>query len=131
MSFTLKASAAAFVLIAGILSTLLFKEEGARDFELPAGNAAQTLKQFAKQAEVEIIFNADSVKGVQTNAVRGAMSPRLALEAMVKGTLLAVDQDRETGAYAIIGQTIDKATPTSPPSTNPPSESELHRQSSI
>lgn len=69
--------------------------------DIPAGYAAFTLKEFAKQAEVEIVFNAPSMVDVKTNAVEGRMTPDRALEVMLEGTSLLVDRDFETGAYAI------------------------------
>ncbi len=43
----------------------------------------------------------DAVKGVRTNAVSGAMTPREALEKMVAGTGLTVIQDEKTGALGL------------------------------
>ena len=51
-------------------------------FDIPAGDAAQTLKAFAQQAQREIIFSTKSVSGVRTNAVSGehtAYRPRRAI----------------------------------------------------
>ncbi|MCB1121124.1 MAG: STN domain-containing protein [Verrucomicrobiae bacterium] len=72
------------------------------DLDIPEGFATQTLKQFAKQAGVEIIFDSQSVYGVKTNPVQGKHDPRSALKIMLKGTPLSVDFDEETGAYAVI-----------------------------
>jgi hypothetical protein len=44
--------------------------------DIPAGFATNTLKEFARQAKVEIIFDAQSVYGVKTNAVKGNHDPR-------------------------------------------------------
>jgi type II secretory pathway component PulC len=72
------------------------------ELDIPAGFATQTLKEFAKQAEVEIIFDPQSVYGVKTNPVGGSHEPRAALRIMLRGTPLTVDFDEETGAYAVI-----------------------------
>lgn len=69
---------------------------------IPAGAAAQTLKEFARQAQIQIIFDARSVEGVVTNAIDGRMEPAEALERMVRGTPLYVRHDDTTGAFAII-----------------------------
>jgi hypothetical protein len=69
---------------------------------IPAGPAAQTLKEFARQAQVQIVFDARSVEGVVTNAVDGRMEPAEALERMVRGTPLYLELDHNTGAFAII-----------------------------
>lgn len=95
-----------FLLIAiGLLCTLLVSsctEQEKRSLNIPAGFATNTLKEFAKQAEVEIIFDSQSVYGVQTNAVNGNHDPQTALRIMLKDTPLRVDFDEESGAYAVI-----------------------------
>ncbi|MGC4072857.1 MAG: TonB-dependent receptor [Nibricoccus sp.] len=70
-------------------------------FDVPAGEAAQTLKAFAQQAQREIIFSTKSVTGVKTNAVKGELAVREALNAMLAGTNLAVFEDEKTGSIAI------------------------------
>jgi iron complex outermembrane recepter protein len=72
-----------------------------RSFDVPAGDAAQTLKQFATQAGREIVFAPGTVGGVQTNAVRGSLVPQDALDQMLARTGLAASQDTKTGAFAV------------------------------
>ncbi len=69
---------------------------------IPEGFATHTLKEFARQAEVEIIFDAQSVYGVKTHAVNGNHDPQSALRIMLEDTPLRVDFDDESGAYAVI-----------------------------
>lgn len=69
---------------------------------IPEGEATYTLKEFAKQAEVEIMFNPQSVYGVNTNAVIGEYYPHSALRIMLKDTSLTIDFDEETGAYGVM-----------------------------
>lgn len=73
-----------------------------RSLDIPAGFATQTLKEFARQAKVEIIFDPQSVYGVKTQSVKGDYEPQAALRIMLKDTPLSVDFDDESGAYAII-----------------------------
>lgn len=75
--------------------------ESPRRFDLPAGEAAQTLKQFAAQSGREIVFAVNAVAKVQTRAVQGDMTPQEALRQMVAGTGLVVTQDARTGAFAV------------------------------
>ena len=70
-------------------------------FDIPRGYANRTLKEFARQAEVEIVFRDRSVDGIQTNAVEGYFESFTALGVMVEGTDLEVAQDAVTGAYAV------------------------------
>jgi len=72
-----------------------------KTFDVPAGDAIDTLKRAAQQAEAEIMFPADTVRGVRTNAVTGNYTVRAALDLMVEGTSLIVVQDQKTGALTI------------------------------
>ena len=69
--------------------------------DIPEGYAPRTLKEFAKQAKVEIVFNAPNVASVMTNSVEGRMTPQAALDIMLSGTNLSFEIDSETGAYAV------------------------------
>jgi hypothetical protein len=78
--------------------------------DIPEGPAPLTLKEFAKQANVEIVFKAASVGEIRTNAVHGLMTPEAALDVMLSGTSLQFDVDLETGAYAVtVIETTDTA----------------------
>jgi outer membrane receptor protein involved in Fe transport len=70
-------------------------------FDLPAGNARVVLRQFASQAGREIVFAVETVDGVQTNAVKGVMTPREAIDQMLDATGLVAAQDEKTGAFAV------------------------------
>ncbi len=69
--------------------------------DIPEGNAAKTLKEFARQSEVEILYDLQGVSGVSTNAVSGRYEPEVALRIMIDDTPLGLDYERETGAYAV------------------------------
>lgn len=93
------------ILAFGFLCTLLFTacaEKEKLSLNIPSGFATSTLKEFARQAKVEIIFDPQSVYGVKTNEVHGEHDPESALRVMLKGTPLSVDFDQATGAYAVI-----------------------------
>ena len=77
-----------------------------RSLDIPEGFASHTLKEFAKQANVEIVFNPPSVSEVRTNPVVGKMTPRAALELMLSGTSTVFERDPETGAYAVTSNQI-------------------------
>ena len=68
-------------------------------FDVPAGNAVQTIKQFAQQAKREIVF--PSVGDIRTNAVQGTLSVREGLDRLLDGTPLTAVEDRKTGAFAV------------------------------
>lgn len=94
-----------FLIALGFLCTLLFtacSEKEKLSLNIPEGFATNTLKEFARQAKVEIIFDPQSVYGVKTHAVSGDHDPQSALRIMIKDTSLKVDFDDESGAYAVI-----------------------------
>ncbi len=75
--------------------------ETRRSFDLPRGDAATTLSQFAGISGTQIVFMMDKVRGQRTNAVKGEYSPREALDCMLAGTALSAWQDTSTGAFVI------------------------------
>jgi iron complex outermembrane receptor protein len=72
-----------------------------KSFDIPAGDARQMLKLFATQAGSQIVFTVESVEGVTTNAVKGEMTPRAAIDSMLASTDLVVVADENTGAFAV------------------------------
>ncbi len=72
-----------------------------RAFNLPRGDAAVTLKQFAAAAGTPIVYLVDRVRGATTNAVTGEFAPREALERMLAGSALEAAQDTVTGALVV------------------------------
>ncbi len=75
--------------------------EATKTFNLPAGEAAQTLKQFSTQAGREIVFAPVAVAAVKTNEVKGELAPKAALDALLADTGLVATQDAKTGAFAV------------------------------
>ncbi len=75
--------------------------ENKQTFDLPAGDAPSTLRQFSDRSGKEVLFAAEAVRGVRTNAVRGDFTPREALVRMLAGTELVAVPDETTGALAV------------------------------
>ena len=98
--------ALATVLMIASISTSIADE--ARSFDVDAGKAVKTLKLFAKQSELGIVFDSRSVKDVRTESVVGLMIPSDALERMLENTPLVLDQDDETGAFAVTRVVIEE-----------------------
>src|SRR5260221_3344835 len=71
-----------------------------KPFNISAGDALTTLKQFAQQSGIELLYSVDDLKGVRTSAVQRELPPREALEVMLEGTGLAVTAGQKTGAVA-------------------------------
>jgi outer membrane receptor for ferric coprogen and ferric-rhodotorulic acid len=91
---------AAFV--CGTLAMVATAAEAARKpFDVPAGAAPSTLKQFSAQAGGHLLYSADAVAGVTTNAVKGEFMPHQALDQMLDGTGLVGRRDAATGALSV------------------------------
>lgn len=85
-------------------------------FDVHAGPAIETLKQAAQQAGREIMFPADTVRGVRTPALQGDYTPLEALQRLLAGSGLVVDEDESTGALAVRPATVG---PVPSPGVNP------------
>lgn len=91
---------------ASLLAT--WAAEAKQSFDVPAGAAGQTLKDFAHQANREIVFAQETVRGVTTRAVKGELTPSEALGLMLVDTGLTVTLDKQTGAFAIRKESLGK-----------------------
>ncbi len=85
-------------------------------FAVPAGDALTTLNDFSAAADGKLLYSADAVAGITTNAVQGEFSAREALERMLAGTGLEVVQNDRSAALAI------RRKPPQLPSRRAPSE---------
>lgn len=75
--------------------------EEIRAYDLPPGEAATMLGRLSTAAGCEVLFAAESVRGVRTQGVRGRLSAREAAARMLDGTELLALRDERTGALAI------------------------------
>ena len=75
--------------------------EQKRSYDLPSGDAATTLNQFAGASGQQIIFMMEKVKGERTNAIAGDYAARDALDRMLTGTGLSATRDPATGAFVV------------------------------
>lgn len=68
------------------------------EFQIPAGHAPQTLREFYLQSRVRVLYLADTVKGAQTQAISGELEASDALARMLQGTGLSYEFDGEYAA---------------------------------
>jgi iron complex outermembrane receptor protein len=89
-------------LLGGICALVLAGTAAAqsRDFDIAAGDLKGALDAYARQAGVQLIYDADAIQGKRTSGVHGALSPENALKALLSGTGLEVQRDM-SGAVAI------------------------------
>lgn len=81
------------VLLLAASLPLLRAAAARRAFDIPADLAEKSLKQFAAQSGVEVLFSTEAANGVRTNAVRGELTPLEAATQMLAGTRLVVVPD--------------------------------------
>ncbi len=72
-----------------------------KHFDVSEGNAIVTLREAARQADVEFFYSAEVIRGVHTHAVTGEYEPLEAFSLMLEGTNLTVHQHRENGVYLV------------------------------
>ena len=114
-----------------ILATALQAAGPARQyFDLPGDAAERSLRRFAAQSGLQVIFPTDAVRGVRTHTVRGTYTSREALDRMVANTGLTVAHDTGSGALTVTRRPHPDPTPAPapasgalaqpPPRSNPP-----------
>jgi outer membrane receptor protein involved in Fe transport len=64
----------------------------ARSVEIPAGELAQSLGALSRQLGVQILFDADRLKGMKSPAISGLLTARQALDELLTGTPLRVHE---------------------------------------
>jgi len=98
------------VLFLGLAQCGLAAEALKKSFALRADDAATALRQLSAQSGVEIVFSAEAVRGVQTNAVKGDYTPLEVVNQLLAGTELRAVQQAGTGAIV-----VSRATPPTDP----------------
>lgn len=77
------------------------QSERKRSYNLPQGDAATVLRQFATVSETSVLFMMEKVQGVQTNAIKGEYSTHEALKLMLAGTSLEFKWDDLTEGFVV------------------------------
>jgi hypothetical protein len=72
-----------------------------KTFDVPADDASRSLHRFSAQADQQILFSDRAVAGIKTNAVKGAFTPREALDRMLANTGLVANYNDGVGAIAV------------------------------
>lgn len=119
----------AFIAIVGSLFAASAAEPKKKLFDLAADTADKSLKLFSQQAGLEVLFPHEIAKRVRTQPVKGELSAREALAALLVGTGLIGVEDK-TGAFSIRQEGHDpngaraaRPTPSDRPKKNPKTES--------
>ena len=72
-----------------------------KDYDIPAGDAKETLKQFSEVSSRETLSSPAVVRGIKTRTVKGSFTPEEALDAMLADTGLVASRDTRTGGFVV------------------------------
>jgi outer membrane receptor protein involved in Fe transport len=75
----------------------------ARNIDIPAQDLKSALDAYIGQAGVQLVYKADDVTGLKSQAVRGAFTPEQALERLLEGTNVSA-QRGPSGAFVVVRQ---------------------------
>ena len=73
----------------------------AKPIVAPAGDLVTALELISKQADIELVFRPEQLKGLQTKGVSGAPTAQEAVRKLLEGTRLQLSEDERTGAMMI------------------------------
>lgn len=107
------------ICVSALVTVPLPAAETLREFDVPAGPAAESLLRFGQQARREILFPAEAVRGIETPALRGRLAPREAIDRLMANTGLSVAEDQPTGAFMIYRASRPAPTPDPRRTENP------------
>lgn len=77
--------------------------------DVPAGGLIAALETLAKQADIDIVYQREQLKDLQTAGVTGDLSPREAVIKLIEGTALQLLTDEASGALLITALPKDAA----------------------
>jgi hypothetical protein len=112
-------------LVFGIFcSALAAAEPRTRMFDIPPGNAEQTLKLYSSQSAREVIFATSTTGKIQTNRVKGDFTPSEALEQLLKNTGLIFKRDEASGILSVTRDPGNRRRGEPSANARPPGESQ-------
>jgi outer membrane receptor protein involved in Fe transport len=79
-----------------------------RTIDIPSQDLKDALDAYIGQSGVQLVYKANDVSGLKSQAVRGAFTPEQALDRLLQGTGVTA-QRGPTGAFAVVRQTRSDA----------------------
>ena len=105
------------------------EETARKSFDLASGDAASTLKRFADESGRQVVFLVDAVRGITTNAVRGAYTVQEALTLLIADTGLVLAEDAKSGAL-MVNRTGNEGAPAAKSKSTPTPTAKKNSQES-
>ena len=100
--------AISFALVSGTSLSVFAASAQEVDFNIPAEPATESLPEYARQADVQIVAPADGLSGVRTAELKGRQDARAALQRLLAGTGLKVVRD--DGRVITLSQEVQENT---------------------
>lgn len=82
-------------LLAALLSAGVAHAEPVK-LDIPAQSLASALREFGKQAGLEVLYSPDVVKGVKSRGVSGSLEPEEALDTLLQGSGISYHREGNT-----------------------------------
>jgi len=89
------------VVFVGLLAPAALSAEALKSFDIPAGDASETLAAFARQSGEQLVYLVDNIRGQTTRPVRGQLTTSTALQQMLAGTPLTIHRDGPDGPMTV------------------------------
>jgi outer membrane receptor for ferric coprogen and ferric-rhodotorulic acid len=118
------AALAVILALAGLPLAHAAATPAAKAFDLPSDSAAVSLRQFASQSGLDVVFATEATANVRTNAVKGTFVPGDAINRLLAGTGLIAEQNPRTGALTILRSPNDPRVAQARTSDRPANSSE-------
>jgi len=87
--------------VIAVRASIGYETSERNSYEVPAGDAAETLRQFIDISGEQVIYLVNKVSGVTTNEVSGFYRAERALDVMLAGTILSPLRDEKSGAILV------------------------------
>ncbi len=106
---------AAFAVAPALLSLVMIASpvwaQAAKNFNIPAQDAATALPLFVQQSGLQVLASANDLKGLRTNAVRGTLKVDAALNQLVADTGLVIRANDGQAAVVVRARAVALAVP--------------------
>ena len=73
-----------------------------RRFDLPVDSVEKSLKRFAEQSGLQVLYPTKLAQNLRTKSLQGMFTPRDALERILAGTGLIAVHDEKSGALTVL-----------------------------
>ncbi len=92
---------AVLVALATVLGMSVVCAETPKEVNVNAGDLDDALEAVARQFGVNVIYTSSELRGVKTEGVSGVLTPREAVQRLIKGTALRLRTDEASGAIMV------------------------------